>query len=167
VFGLHADVRAWPLLVDPEVRVFRNPGAGGAPGSSLEIGRRTYLGRGSSLHLDAPGARLVIGDDVRLTARVRITCRREVVIGDATAVSWDVSITDTDYHRLDGGSPDAPVHIGSNVWIGARAIVLKGVTIGDGAVIAAGSVVTDDVPAGSLAAGVPARVVRTRISWER
>ena len=167
VYRIHADVSAWPLVVDPQVHVFRNPGAGGAPGSFLQLGRRVYLGRGSSLHLDAPGARLLIGDGVRLTARVRITCREEVVIGDGTYLAWDVSITDTDYHRCDGGRCDAPVRIGAGVWIGARALVLKGVTIGDGAVVAAGSVVTDDVPAGALVAGVPARVVRSGVRWER
>ena len=166
LYRVRADVSSWPLVVDPQVHVFRNPGAGGAPGSFLQLGRRVYLGRGTTLHLDAPGARLVIGDDVRLTARVRITCREEVTIGDGTYVAWDVSITDTDYHRCDGGMRDAPVHIGAGVWIGARTLVLKGITVGNGAVIAAGSVVTADVPAGALVAGVPARVVREAVSWE-
>ena len=60
----------------------------------------------------------------------------------------------------------APIVIGDHVWIGTNAIVLKGVTIGDGAVIAAGAVVTRDVPAHSLAAGVPARVIRSDVHWE-
>ena len=58
-----------------------------------------------------------------------------------------------------------PVHIGDHVWIGARAVVLKGVTIGDGAIVAAGAVVVDNVPPRALAAGVPARVVREEIEW--
>ena len=55
----------------------------------------------------------------------------------------------------------APIHIGKNVWLGANVTVLGGVTIGDNVVIAAGAVVTRDVPANTVAAGVPARVVRT------
>jgi acetyltransferase-like isoleucine patch superfamily enzyme len=57
------------------------------------------------------------------------------------------------------------VVIGDRVWLGTRAVVLKGVTIGDGAVVAAGAVVTRDVPAGAVVAGVPARVVGRADSW--
>lgn len=55
----------------------------------------------------------------------------------------------------------APIVIGNDVFIGARSIILKGVTIGDAAIIGAGSVVTKDVPAGAIAAGNPAKIVRT------
>ena len=54
-----------------------------------------------------------------------------------------------------------PIHIGSNIWFGASVTVTPGVSIGDGSVIAAGSVVTNDIPPNSLAAGVPAKVIRT------
>ena len=54
----------------------------------------------------------------------------------------------------------APIHLGDRAWVAARAIVLPGITIGDGAVVGAGSVVTRDVPAGATAAGNPARIVR-------
>ena len=54
----------------------------------------------------------------------------------------------------------APIHIGDGVWIGARSIVLPGITIADGAVIGAGSVVTRDVPANTVVAGAPARLIR-------
>jgi acetyltransferase-like isoleucine patch superfamily enzyme len=57
------------------------------------------------------------------------------------------------------------VRIGDHVWIGARAAVLKGVTIGDGAIVAAGAMVTHDVPARALVAGVPARLVREGVEW--
>jgi acetyltransferase-like isoleucine patch superfamily enzyme len=58
------------------------------------------------------------------------------------------------------------VFIGNNVWIGNRAIIMKGVTIDDGAIIAAGSIVTKDVPARCLVAGVPAKVVRENVQWK-
>ncbi|MCA1779929.1 MAG: hypothetical protein LC637_11255 [Xanthomonadaceae bacterium] len=62
---------------------------------------------------------------------------------------------------MDAGFTTAPVEIGNNVWIGAKATITKGVKIGNNAVVGANSVVTSDIPAGVLAAGVPARILRT------
>ena len=85
-------------------------------------------------------------------------------------VGPNVVIVDADFHALwppesrvstPAIESDADVTIGRNVWIGMRSIVLKGVTIGDGAIVAAGSVVTGDIPSNTLAGGVPARVIRT------
>jgi len=75
---------------------------------------------------------------------------------------------DTDVHKLvrDGdASPHAPVHIGKDCWIGANAIILKGTQLGDGSVVAAGAVVTSEVPPKSLMAGVPARIMRENVTW--
>lgn len=58
-----------------------------------------------------------------------------------------------------------PISIGDHVWIGARSTILKGVSIGDGAVVAAGSLVTRDVPPGALVGGSPARMVRPKVEW--
>ena len=58
------------------------------------------------------------------------------------------------------------MYIGKNVWIGVGVTILKGVTIGDGAIIGAGSVVTKDIPAGCLAAGNPAKVIRKNVEWK-
>jgi acetyltransferase-like isoleucine patch superfamily enzyme len=62
--------------------------------------------------------------------------------------------------------PSAPIVIGDHVWIGANATVLKGVTIGNNVIIAAGAVVTKDIPENCIAAGVPAKVIRSNIKWE-
>jgi Hexapeptide repeat of succinyl-transferase len=70
-----------------------------------------------------------------------------IEIGAPCAISWDAQNIDTDYDHIHGREPNAPVVIGDEVWIGARAMILKGVTIGDGAIISAGAVVTRDVPA--------------------
>ena len=76
-------------------------------------------------------------------------------------IGWDVLIMDTDQHPIpDRGLDNRPVRIGDRVWIGARATVLKGVNIGDDAVIGAGAIVTHDVPAGAVATGPAAQVVR-------
>jgi acetyltransferase-like isoleucine patch superfamily enzyme len=74
-----------------------------------------------------------------------------------------VAIFDSDHHPIEPSRPTrfAPVRLGANVWVGRSATILPGVTIGDHAVIAAGSIVTDDVPARTLMAGVPARPIRT------
>lgn len=98
---------------------------------------------------------------------VQIACHRAVTIGRDCAIAREVIIRDTDAHELAGGEhrKSAEIRIGDRVWIGTRAIILKGVTIGDGAVIAAGAVVTKDIPPRSLAAGVPARVIRENVEW--
>jgi tetrahydrodipicolinate N-succinyltransferase len=92
---------------------------------------------------------------------VHIDCHHAVAIGHGVAIAKDAVIMDTDHHAISGRAMTAPVTIGDHVWIGARAIVLKGVTIGDGAIVAAGAVVTRDVPAATIVAGNPARPVRT------
>ena len=107
------------------------------------------------------GASIRIGNGTYLNRNVEIIAQQEVVIGRDCMVAWDVVIMDTDQHGLGGNPPvGLPVRIGDRVWIGCRAIILKGVTIGDDAVVAAGSVVTKDVPAQAVVAGVPARVIR-------
>jgi acetyltransferase-like isoleucine patch superfamily enzyme len=107
------------------------------------------------------GAVIRIGNGTYLNRNTEIVAAQSVTIGRDCKIARDVIIMDTDQHRLPSGELAVrPVEIGDRVWIGARAIVLKGVTIGHDAVIAAGSVVTRDVPPRSVAAGVPARIIR-------
>ena len=87
-------------------------------------------------------------------------------IGAHCNIGSHTIIIDNDFHRLDperrNEMPDsAPIILEDNVWIGVRAVILRGVTIGAGSVIAAGSVVVKDVPARTLAGGVPAKVIRS------
>jgi len=99
---------------------------------------------------------------------VQITCAKSVTIGKGCAIARDVLIRDYDAHELLNTDHEIAkdVCIGEHVWIGTRAMILKGVTIGDGAVIAAGAVVTKDVPAKCLVAGVPAKVIRDNVEWQ-
>ena len=107
-----------------------------------------------------PGALLRIGNGTYLNRNTLVVAQKEVRIGIGCKIAWDVVIMDSDLHPVDDlPMVDKPVAIGDFVWIGCRCIILKGVTIGDGAVIAAGSVVTKDIPAGAIAGGVPAKIL--------
>lgn len=111
------------------------------------------------------GATLVLGSGY-INHRASLECYALITIGENVAIAKGVTIRDSDAHSINGGTEiAAPVAIGNHVWIGANAIVLKGVTIGDGAVVAAGAIVTRDVPPNTLVAGVPARVLKTAVSW--
>lgn len=99
-----------------------------------------------------------------------IICRDRVSIGDNCAIAWNVQIIDSDMHQIKYGGEKtdmtAPIDIRDDVWIGSNASITKGVTIGEGAVVASDSVVVDDVPSGVLVAGSPASVVRKDVEWQ-
>ncbi len=117
-----------------------------------------------------PDASLEVGDEVSLNGCV-IQCATSIKIGNNTSVPAGTLVQDTDYHPCydHEGNPKCykkPIVIGNNVWIASRCMILKGVTIGDGAIVASGSVVTKDVPPYCLVAGNPAKVIRENvISW--
>jgi acetyltransferase-like isoleucine patch superfamily enzyme len=112
------------------------------------------------------GAHLSLGSGYASNG-LNISCFKHIAIGHDATIAENVTIRDSDNHVIRGSSrPEtAPVIIGDHVWIGMNALILKGVTIGDGAVVAAGAVVTKDVPPSSLVAGVPARVIREGVEW--
>lgn len=112
----------------------------------ISVGNRVTINRGCEFYgsMLAGNAQITIGDHCALAPRVRI-----------------LSATH-DYHRLDLPDKAASVTLGKHVWIGAGATILPGITIGDGAIVAAGSVVTRDVAPFSIVAGNPARFVKTR-----
>jgi maltose O-acetyltransferase len=107
---------------------------------------------------------LEIGDQVFINYGVSISAHQHIRIGNRCQIgNWSM-LMDNDFHRAeakDQPGQSAPIILEDDVWLGARVIVLKGVTIGQGSVVGAGSVVTKDIPPRSVAAGVPARVVRT------
>lgn len=133
---------------------------------TITVGERVWLWPDVKLDASAvtPGttARLTIGERVSIGDRTQIHCGEAISIGAGTMISWDCVIMDRDYHHPEGGAEQtAPVMIGKNVWIGCRTIILKGVAIGDCAVIGAGSVVTRSIPPYCLAAGNPVRIIRS------
>ena len=98
-----------------------------------------------------------------------INCFKEIDIGNDCVISENVIIRDSDNHKLirDEYEKEKKILIEDHVWIGINAVILKGVHIGKGAVIAAGSVVTKDVPENCLVGGVPARIIKENIEWQR
>ena len=110
------------------------------------------------------GKNIKIGKDVFVNSGCCFQDQGGVTLGDGCLVGHNVVFATLDHDKRPGRRGDmtaAPIVVGKNVWIGAHATILKGVTIGDGAIVAAGAVVTRDVPPNTIAAGVPARVVKT------
>jgi len=134
---------------------------GNSRGTALGVRSRIIL------RLLAPGAQLLIGADTGLSGTV-ICAARSVEIGERVLIGADVMIFDTDFHNPEPGKRHAepdwqrisePVSVGSDVFIGTRSIIMKGLSIGDGSIIGAGSIVTSDIPPGVIAAGSPARIL--------
>jgi len=110
-----------------------------------------------------PGGRIEIGSRVFINYGASISAHQLVRIGDGCQIGSYANLMDNDYHQVEDRSKpglSAPIILERNVWLGVRVVVLKGVTIGENAVVGAGSVVTRRIPPNCLAAGVPARVIR-------
>ena len=120
-------------------------------GAILDIGDGCTM-VGGQLALHEP-ARMTLGKDCMLSAGVVLT------VSDMHAI--------VDLETRTRINPGGDVHLGDHVWLGVRAVVLKGVEIGPGSVIGAGAVVSRSIPANCIAVGVPARVVRRKITWHR
>jgi acetyltransferase-like isoleucine patch superfamily enzyme len=150
-------------------------GLRGNRGGCLGIGRESLVG--CRVMFDSPGGRISIGDRSYIGASL-LVCHSGITIGDDVLISWGVTIVDHDSHSPNwrvrskdvsewmvgrkswDGVSIRPVHVANRAWIGFGAVILKGVTIGEGAIVGAGSVVTRSVPPYSIVAGNPARVIR-------
>lgn len=165
--GLRPDV-TWRFSKLPHVRL-------GGRGSKIKIGRNftahsnwIYNSFGIIqrviIRTVNDGARITIGDNVGISG-CTITACESVTIGNDVLIGSGAVIVDYDAHpvnpdrRFEGGGARAPIVIEDRVFVGARAIILKGVTIGKGSVVGAGAVVAKDIPPYSIAVGNPARVV--------
>ena len=124
---------------------------------------------GENVRIETPfytdfGKNITVGSNVFINAGCKFQDQGGIVIGDGAFIGHNVVLATLDHDM----NPEkrhllhpAPIRIGNRVWIGANAVVTKGVTIGDNSIIAAGAVVTHDIPANVVAAGIPARVRRT------
>jgi len=126
-----------------------------------KLGRGTILLQPRSID-----AKISVGAFTQLSNNVSIVAMQSVDIGEHCLIGDMTQIFDCDFHEIDparrgaGVGPVEPVSIGKNVWIGSRVQILRGVQVGDNSVIGAGSVVTRSIPKNSVAAGVPAKVIR-------
>lgn len=172
IFGvnLSGKVKCWGII-----HIMRSPM------SEIKIGDKVFFASSSirctassiyapvKLRTWSETSKIIIEDNVSLNG-TSITSRSKVIhIGEGTMIAPNVVIIDSDFHSLwapdnratnPGIEEDKDVTIGKNVWIGMQSIILKGISIGDNSVIAAGSIVTNDIPSNVLAGGVPARVIR-------
>jgi serine acetyltransferase len=114
-------------------------------------------------------ARVEIGNDTFLANGSKIISEEEVRIGSGCSISWDVTLLDSDFHHAvrPGREPrqTRPVVIGDGVWIGCHVRVLKGASIGDRSIVAAGAIVTGEFPPHTLIVGTPARAIATDVDW--
>lgn len=145
---------------------------------AVKIGRGVSVYAGCSFSIGQKGC-VEVGDYTLLNGAL-LMAEEKLTIGHHCLVSWNVGIADSDFHPIDPAQRilDAeainpyssnrqrppigtkPVTIGNNVWIGMNAIILKGVTIGDNSIVAAGAVVTHDIPENVVYAGNPGKIVK-------
>lgn len=156
-FGPHLGLEGWVDVPTPK---------------NVRIGSHVLLGRGVRLGA-FPSGRLSLGDHAYVGRHTIILAYESVTIGSDTLIGPSSYITDVN-HGIASGQlirlqpyESRPVRIGSDVWFGVGVTVLPGVTIGDGAVVGARALVTKDIPAGAVAVGSPARVIRYRTSPDR
>ena len=133
----------------------------------ITVGANSFILRGSILH--PYDGKIIVGKNVGINHYCVIYGMGGVTIGDDVMMATSCILVsgNHNYERLDipmhsQGVTRKAIYINNNVWLGARVTILAGVEIGEGAIIAAGAVVTTDIPAYSIAAGVPARVIGQR-----
>lgn len=141
-----------------------------------ECGKRVFIGENSHMNYE----NVIVGNDVYIGRNAEFLCSRaKIIIGDhimfgphvfcitgdhRTDISNRLMDSITDNEKLPEN--DQPIRFHGDNWIGANSTILKGVSIGFGSVIAAGSVVTRDVPPYTIVAGIPAKVIKTRVNVE-
>ncbi len=147
------------------------------PGVKLEIGRDatvslgrwSWLGHGCKVRAHegevSIGAKSVLGQECTISAYQHVSIGRECIIADRVMmIDFDHGTAEVERPIREQGIYKRNVEVGHNVWIGYGACVLRGVKVGDNAVIGTSAVVTRDVPENAVVAGIPARVIRTRLA---
>lgn len=132
--------------------------------SKIILNGNFLLLSGHQIHID-DNATLELGSGY-INHDSKVICKEYISIGHNTFIAEDVRIIDTDGHTLMNSIKTKPIIIGDNVWIGMRSTVLKGVRIGNGSVVAAGSLVLNDVPERCLVGGVPAKLLKENVEWK-
>lgn len=148
-----------------------------ARGAEVRFGRFVWIGDGSKIRchegLVEIGEKTVLGQECTISAYQQVRIGEQCVIADrAMFIDFDHGVVEVERPIRLQGIYKRDVEVGSNVWIGYGACILRGVRVGDNAVIGTNAVVTKDVPANAVVAGIPARVVRMReapehLRWPR
>ena len=154
------------LELGKDVRIARSARIQLNGDSRMRIGHRVHISPNVLLRADR-GAPLHIGDDSFIGQGSVIAAVKRISIGSDALIAESVTIRDQD-HGLHAGEPyrlqatqGSSISIGNNVWLGAKATILKGVSIGSDAVVGANSTVTKDVESGTVVAGVPAKFIKS------
>ncbi len=140
-------------------------------GATLEVCGDFHLGNGTEIFLSS-GAHLTIGGKAGenacgVTENTRIMVHKKITIGKDFLCAWRVFITDCDWHLIENRSPQSDVVIGDHVWITPNCSILKGTHIGDGCVVATGTVVNGKrFPDRCLIGGNPAKVLQSEVQWQ-
>lgn len=137
------------------------------PDARVVMGRWSWIGQGTKVRVHEGvleiGAKSVLGEECTLSCFQHITIGRECIIADRTMmIDFDHGMVESERPIREQGIYKRSVRIGHNVWIGYGACILRGVSVGDNAVIGTSSVVTRDVPDNAVVAGSPAEVIRLR-----
>ncbi len=138
-----------------------------ARGAEVRFGRFVWIGDGSKIRCHEGeveiGAKTVLGQECTISAYRRVRIGEQCVIADrAMFIDFDHGVVEVDRPIRVQGIYMRDVEVGSNVWIGYGACILRGVRVGDNAIVGTNSVVTKDVPANAVVAGIPARIIRMR-----
>lgn len=138
----------------------------------VSLGERCMLEHGICFKYDGPwreGPSIIVGDRVFIGAGCEFNIHEKIVIGDQSMISAGCRFIDTDHGFSDRSMPmfgqicrKAPIIVGGDVWIGVNAVILRGVTIGRGAIVAAGAVVTKSIAEFEIWGGVPAKKLGVR-----
>jgi acetyltransferase-like isoleucine patch superfamily enzyme len=136
-------------------------------GARVVLGRWSWLGHGTKVRAHEGevviGAKSVLGQECTISAYQHVSIGRECIVADRVMlIDFDHGVVEVERPIRLQGIYKRDVRVGNNVWLGYGACVLRGVTVGDNSVIGTNAVVTKDLPANAVAAGVPARVVRMR-----
>lgn len=142
----------------------------------IEIGNNCRISQGCSFWIEGNNSTIHIGNDTSMNYNVHLCAQEDnvkILIGDGCMLANNIIIRTSDSHPIydttTGKRINLPksITLNDNVWIAAKATILKGVTIGAGSVIGLSSVVTHDIPNNSLAVGIPARIVKNNILWKK
>lgn len=140
-------------------------------GARLEIENDFIIGQGVKILVESNASLKIGGKNLSsgsgITCDTTILVSKSIEIGKDVIIAWGVFVTDSDWHTFNGEYVKKPVFIGDNVWISHDASILKGVTIGQGSIIGAKSLVVGAIPERCMAAGNPAKILKTNVTWAR